>query len=74
MEMKLTEMIEHMSMQQVAPHDPQRCFMRWTSRDRQSRANSLILFNVPEARINIQTEIVNGERGHYLVWSVRVNG
>ena len=23
--------------------------------------------------INIQTEIVNGERGHYLVWSVRVN-
>ena len=24
------------------------------------------------ARINIQTEIVNGERGH-LVWSVRVN-
>ena len=24
------------------------------------------------ARINIQTDIVNGERGHYLVWSVRV--
>ena len=28
----------------------------------------------PSARINIQTEIVNGERGHYLVWSVRVKG
>ena len=28
----------------------------------------------PLARINIQTEIVNGERGHYLVWSVRVKG
>ena len=27
-----------------------------------------------EARINIQTEIVNGERGHDLVWSVRVKG
>ena len=26
------------------------------------------------AKINIQTEIVNGERGHYLVWSVRVKG
>ena len=26
------------------------------------------------ARINTQTEIVNGERGHYLVWSVRVKG
>ena len=28
----------------------------------------------PVARINNQTEIVNGERGHYLVWSVRVKG
>ena len=26
------------------------------------------------ASINIQTEFVNGERGHYLVWSVRVKG
>ena len=26
------------------------------------------------ASINNQTEIVNGERGHYLVWSVRVKG
>ena len=26
------------------------------------------------ASINNQTEIVNGERGHYLVWSVRVMG
>ena len=28
----------------------------------------------PGASINNQTEIVNGERGHYLVWSVRVKG
>ena len=28
----------------------------------------------PHAIVNIQTEIVNGERGHYLVWSVRVKG
>ena len=28
----------------------------------------------PPASINNQTEIVNGERGHYLVWSVRVKG
>ena len=26
------------------------------------------------ASINNQTEIVNGERGHYLVWSVRLKG
>ena len=26
------------------------------------------------ASINNQTEIGNGERGHYLVWSVRVKG
>ena len=28
----------------------------------------------PPASINNQTEFVNGERGHYLVWSVRVKG
>ena len=27
-----------------------------------------------DSRINIQTEIVNGELAHYLVWSVRVKG
>ena len=31
-------------------------------------------FAIPPASINIQTEFVNGERGHYLVWSVRVKG
>ena len=35
-------------------------------------SNSSVYF--PEARINIQTEIVNGERGHVLVWSVMVKG
>ena len=29
---------------------------------------------LPRASINNQTEIVNGERGHDLVWSVRVKG
>ena len=33
-----------------------------------------VLHMRPVARINIQTEIVNGEHGHYLVWSVRVKG
>ena len=32
-----------------------------------------LILAAPLATINIQTEIVNGERGHYLVWSVRVN-
>ena len=46
--------------------------------------NNIIQIDLPDgstnlrpalpARINIETEIVNGERGHYLVSSVRVKG